>query len=160
MSRTLGFWLALVLLPVLHFLLKVGFGLGNAVPDLLTLALLLTAREVRSGAAAGFGFFYGLLEDAFAILSFGANTLVLTVLASLGARSRDLFVGESLLFFSLYLGGGTWLRAAFHWLLSDPEGRGAAGPVLLAEAPLTALYTTGVGLLLLFLTGRLVRERK
>lgn len=159
MKRTGAFWLALILLPFLHFLLRIGFGLGNAAPDLLTLALLLTARELRGGAAAGFGFFYGLLEDAFAILSFGANTLVMTVIGILGARTRDLFIGESALFYMLYLGGGMWARAALHWLLSSPEGRGAPGPALLVEAPLVALYTTGAGLLLLFLTGRLVRER-
>jgi rod shape-determining protein MreD len=152
-----AFWLALILLPFLHFLFRVGLGFGNAVPDLLTLGLLLTAREVRSGAAAGFGFFYGLLEDAFAILSFGANTLVMTGVGILGARSRDLFVGESTGFFLLYLGGGTWLRTLLHWVVSAQDHRGSPAFVLLVEAPLVSLYTAGAGILLLKLTGRLVR---
>ena len=33
-------------LALLHFLLHLGLGLGNAAPDLLTISLLLVARKV------------------------------------------------------------------------------------------------------------------
>ena len=67
------FWIVVVGLALLHFVLHVGFGLGSIAPDLATVALLLAAREMGMGGAAGVGFGLGLLEDALSVLSFGAN---------------------------------------------------------------------------------------
>jgi cell shape-determining protein MreD len=153
MRRSPIFWVLAVLLPVLHFLLYVGLGIGIWAPDLLTVALLLLAREVRTSTAAAIGFFFGLLEDAFSILAFGANTLTMTLLGILGSRSRDLFLGESVVFFLSYLAVGTWLRFAIHWALAGEEVRGPAGRVLLLQGPVAALYAAGVGVLFLLLTG-------
>ena len=72
----------------LHFLLHLGFGFGNVAPDLLTISLLLAAREVGMGTAAGIGFVFGLLLDAFSILAFGANTVVMTVLGAVGSKPQ------------------------------------------------------------------------
>jgi len=144
----------------LHFLLHVGFGLGAWAPDLLTVGLLVLAREVRVGVAAGVGFAFGLLEDAFSILAFGANAVALTVVGILGTRSRDLFVGESLTFLVSYLGLGTWLRFALQWLVGGEGGpRPPAGQTLLVQAPLAALYAAGVGILLLRVMGAWSAER-
>ncbi len=153
MRRPLLFWGIVVTLPLLHFLLHVGFGLGMGAPDLLVVGLLLMAREVRTGTAAGMGFAFGLLEDAFSILSFGANALSLTLVGILGARSRDLFVGETTTFLVSYLVLGTWLRFALHWLFSGEETRGEAVRVLLIQAPVAALYAAAVGIVLLLATG-------
>lgn len=143
----------LVLLPILHFLFHVGFGMGRGAPDLLAVGLLLLAREVRTGAAAGIGFVLGILEDAFSLLAFGASALACTVLGILGSRSRDLFVGESLGFLVSYLFLGTWARVALHWLVAGEEVRREAGLVLLVEGPMDALYAAGVGVGLLLATG-------
>lgn len=132
--------------------------MGTWSPDLLTVGLLLAAREVRSGTAAGIGFFFGLLEDAFSVLSFGANAMALTVVGILGARSRDLFLGDSLLFLVSYLALGTWTRVALHWLFAGDEGRGEAWATLVVQAPVVAIYAAGVGTVLLLVTGTWSRE--
>jgi len=155
-SRTPTFLLVLVLV-VLHFLLHVGLGLGREVPDLLTVALLLLAREVGMGAAAGWGFFFGLLEDAFSVLAFGANALALTLVGILGARTRDLFVGDSMLFLVAYLGGGKWVRDLIHWIAAGPGVREPFGRAILLDASVDALYVAALGTVLLVLVRR-VRE--
>ncbi len=152
--RRLGFYRTILcLLPVLHFLLHVGFGMGRGAPDLLAVGLLLLAREVRTGTAAGIGFFLGLLEDAFSLLAFGANALACTLLGVLGSRSRELFVGESLLFLVSYLLLGTWLRAALHWVVAGDDVRRDATQALLIEGPMDAVYAALVGVLILLVTG-------
>lgn len=158
MRRTLLFRTVAVLLPVLHFLLHVGLGMGGWAPDLLTVGVLLLARELRTGWAAGIGFAFGLMEDAFSILAFGANTMALTLVGILGARSRDLFVGESVLFLGSYFALGTWLRYALHWLFAGEEVRGPAASVLLIDAPIAAVYAALVGVALLLLAGAWRRE--
>lgn len=152
MRRSLALWAVAIFLPVLHFLLHVGFGIGDAAPDLLTIGLLVTARQVRPGVAAALGFGFGLLEDALSILSFGANAVALTVVGFLGARSRDLFVGESLVFLASYLALRTWLREAIHWLIAG-EGLWSDAPrALLVQAPAAAAYATIVGMVILVAT--------
>ncbi len=42
-------WAGIVFLVLAHFFLHLGFELGRSAPDLLTLALLIGAREVRLG---------------------------------------------------------------------------------------------------------------
>lgn len=143
----------MVALATLHFLLHVGFGIGSGVPDLLTVALLVGARETDMGVGAGLGFAFGLMEDAFSLLAFGANAVSLTVVGLLGARTRDLFVGDSLLFLAWYLFVGKWLRDALHWVMTGETVRGPAIRSLVIEAPAQALYAAGVGLLVMALAG-------
>jgi rod shape-determining protein MreD len=143
----------LILLPVLHFFLHVGLGMGRGAPDLLAVGLLLLARELRTGTAAGVGFGLGLLEDAFSLLAFGANALTCTLLGIVGSRTRDLFVGESLVFLVSYLFLGTWLRGAIHWIVAGDEVRREAGLVLLVQGPVDAAYAAAVGVALLLATG-------
>jgi hypothetical protein len=159
MKRSLLFWVVVVLLPPAHFLVQVGLGAGRFAPDLLVIAVLLLARELRTSRAAAVGFVFGLLEDAFSILAFWANTVTLTLLAVAGSRTRDLFVGESAAFFVGYLALGSWLRHALHWVVAGGESRVSAGRLLLVEAPVNALYAAGVGVLLLLGTGALTRDR-
>ncbi|MEX0856427.1 MAG: rod shape-determining protein MreD [Gemmatimonadota bacterium] len=158
MRLSLLTWAVVISLPILHFLLHVGLGLGPWAPDLLTVGLLVLAREVRPSVAAGAGFVFGLLEDAFSILAFGTNTVALTVVGILGARSRDLFVGESLVFLVSYLALGVWLRYALQWLVSGSALRGPAAE-LLFQAPLAAVYSAGVGILILRVSGIWREER-
>ena len=158
MTRPIVLWGVAFLLPVLHFFLHVGLGIGAWAPDLLTVGLLVTARQVRTGAAAGIGSALGLMEDALSILSFGANAMALTVVGILGARSRELFVGESLVFLASYLALGIWLRRAIHWLLTAEGPREEAIQALLVQAPAGALYGAAVGTLLLTATGAWTRE--
>ncbi|HEX6041138.1 hypothetical protein, partial [Longimicrobium sp.] len=78
----------IAVLVVLYFLLRVGLGLGVLAPDLLVVALLLGARRMRAGWAAGLGFLLGVLDGAAHPMTMGAGAVALTVLGYLGARSR------------------------------------------------------------------------
>ena len=140
-------------LAVLHFFLHVGLSIERAAPDLLTLALLLAARETGMGFGGAMGFFFGLLEDAFSILAFGANTLAMTVLGILGARTRDLFVGDSLLFFFVYLSLGKLLRDTVHWVVAGESMREPFVNAILIDGGIAALYVALVGIPLVFLFG-------
>ena len=103
-------WFVVAGLFLLHFLLHVGMGLGRVAPDLLTVALLLAAREVGVGTAAASGLVLGLLEDALSVLSFGANAVAMSIVGLLGAVTRDLFVGDSLFFLVSYFVAGKFVR--------------------------------------------------
>ena len=140
-------------LVVLHFLLHVGFSVDRVAPDLLTLALLLAARETGMGLAAGLGFFLGLLEDAFSVLAFGASTLAMTLIGALGARTRDLFVGDSLRFFFLYLGAGKLLRDLVYWVVAGETIREPFVSSVLVDGGLAAVYVAVVGVILVWALG-------
>jgi rod shape-determining protein MreD len=137
------------LLVVLHFLVHLGLGIGRGAPDLLTLALLLAVRETGMGWAACLGFCFGLLEDSFSGLAFGANTLAMTLIGIVGSRTRDLFVGDSLLFFFFYLAVGKWLRDLVQWVATLEAGREPFLNTVLLDGSLAALYVAVVGLLLI-----------
>jgi len=157
-TGTPRFWSVVAGLAFLHFVLHLALGLGRWAPDLLTVSLLLGVRELRAGWAAGLGFFYGVLKDAFSILSFGAETVSMTVVGIVGARTRDLFVGDSILFVVSYLAGGVWLRALLHWTFMGELVRPPFVDAVLVKAPLGALYAALVGLLALVMGGGWARE--
>lgn len=140
-------------LVILHFVLHVGFGLGGIAPDLLTLGLLILVRDMRMGWATLLGLVLGLLEDALSVLSFGANALALTLISAAGARTRDLFVGDSWLFAISYLAAGKWIRDLIRWLVVGEELREPFVQALLVESGLAALYMALVGLGVLVVFG-------
>lgn len=129
-----------VLLVALHFLLRVGLGLGPLVPDLLAVALLVSARRVDGGTAAAIGFALGLLDGAAHPLSMGAGALVMAVVGYLAARSREALDGDSPVLLALYVFAGKWLVDAL--LFGVLAARGVAGSPseLLLASPLAALY--------------------
>ena len=145
-------WATVVVLAVLHFFLHLGIGLGNAAPDLLTIALLLASREVGMGVAAGIGFAFGLLLDAFSLLAFGANAVAMTLLGAAGARTRDLFVGDSFFFVVSYLLLGKWVKDLLHWVLVGESVREPFVQAILVESSVNALYVAGVGVLVVTVT--------
>jgi cell shape-determining protein MreD len=128
----------------------VGLGIGRGAPDLLTVALLLSAREVGVGSAAGIGLFFGLLEDSLSVLAFGANTVTMTALGMLGALTRDLFVGDSRLFVVSYLFLGKLARDFGHWVLVGEELRQPFAEQVLVQGGLASFYVAAIGLGLTF----------
>ena len=140
-------------LALLHFLLHLGLGLGNAAPDLLTISLLLAAREVGMGSAAGIGFAFGLLLDAFGSLGFGANTIAMTILGTAGSRTRDWFVGDSFFFVISYLFLGKWLKDLLHWIAVGEGIREPFVHAILVGSTLNAVYVAAVGVLVVSATG-------
>ena len=146
-------WATVVVLALLHFLLHLGFGLGNVAPDLLTISLLLAAREVRMGTAAGIGFAFGLLLDSFSLLAFGTNTVAMTLLGAAGARTRDVFVGDSFFFVVSYLFLGKWVKDLLYWVLVGEGIREPFVQAVLVGSSLNALYAAAVGVVVVTITG-------
>lgn len=146
-------WIVVAVLFVLHFLLHVGLGVGRAAPDLLTVALLLSAREVGVGTAAGTGLAFGLLEDALSVLSFGANGVAMTVVGGLGAATRDLFVGDSLIFLVSYFVGGKLLRDFIHWMVMGDALRQPFMDQVVVQGLVGGVYAAVVGILVMAVTG-------
>lgn len=146
-------WIVVVGLVLLHFVLHVGLGLGVIAPDLLTVALLLAAREVGVGTAAGTGLVFGLLEDALSVLSFGANGVAMSVVGLLGAVTRDLFVGDSLFFLVSYFVLGKFLRDMLHWIVVGDALRQPFVEHVLIQGLLGGLYAAAVGIVIMAVTG-------
>jgi rod shape-determining protein MreD len=135
-SSHVGFWTFIVVLVVLHFGMHVALGMRAAAPDLLTVALLLGVRRLSGAGAAGLGLALGLLNDALSMTAFGALAVTYAILGFIGARSRDLFEGDSLLFVAVYIFVGKLLRDLLYQLLT----RGTAWSDLWTTSPIAALY--------------------
>ncbi len=149
-------------LVVLHFFLHLGLGLGGAAPDLLTVAALLAARRMNRAVATLLGGVLGLIRDALALVAFGADALALAFVAYVGARTRDLFVGDSWLFVLLYLFVGKWSHDALHYgFTAVKTGSGTADAFgrLVLLAPEAALYSALAGAVALAFYRNVSRER-
>ena len=153
MRSPLRIWGVVGTLILLHFGLHLSLGLGASAPDLLVVALLIAARELDMGWGAGLGFFMGLLDDAFSLLAFGANTFAMTLEGLGGARTRDLFVGDSLLFLASYLVLGKWARDLLHWVAVGEGLRESFVDTMLIQAPISAVYTGVIGLIVIAISG-------
>ncbi len=138
---------------LLHFALHLSLDLGESAPDLLVVALLIAAREVNIGWGAGIGFALGLLDDAFSVLAFGANAFAMTLVGMGGARTRDLFVGDSLLFLISYLVVGKWMRDLLHWVAVGEGLRESFVDTMLIQAPISAAYAGLIGLIVIAISG-------
>lgn len=152
-SVRLRVWVLVGLLFVSHFFLHVGLSFGAGAPDLLTLALLLASREIGLGKASVLGLVFGLTEDAMSVLSFGANTIAMTIVGIGGASTRDLFVGDSRFFLVSYVLLGKWIRDLTHWIV---VGEGARQPFVeqvVVQGGLASVYVALVGVVLAALTG-------
>jgi 4-hydroxybenzoate polyprenyltransferase len=110
---------------------------------------LSTARLLSLPAAVlilGTGLLIGRRPGSRAAFNSVLVVAVLTVLGYFGARSRDLFVGESLLFLVAYLFLGKWVRDALYYGIATTVRRGEPVEALLIHAPVDALYAAGAGL--------------
>lgn len=137
--------LLVIVLVVIHFVLRIGLGWGQLAPDLLVVALLIAARQLRPGWAAGLGLLLGILDGAVLPEAFGVSALVLTILGYLGARSREFVADEGPIFLAVYFFAGKWAFDALLYLLSGAVFDPGASYLLLIS-PLTALYAAAAGL--------------
>lgn len=140
-------------LVALHFVLHVGLGFEAGAPDLATLGVLVLARELRMGTAAGIGFAVGLLEDATNPLGFGSATMAFTLVGAAGARSRDLFVGDSVTFVVTYLFAGKFIRDGIQWFMASSELREPFQRAMLVDSVVASLYLAVVGVVLVRVFG-------
>ena len=150
-SRTApSFWVFIAVLVIFHLVLHVAIGLGTSAPDLLTIAVLLGARRLKGSFAAALGLVLGLLVDALALTTFGALALAHTIVGFLGARSRDLFEGDSFLFVAVYVFLGKLIRDVLYFTLTRSTHGDEWGAILTA-APLAAVYTAFAAIIALIL---------
>jgi cell shape-determining protein MreD len=140
-----GFWVFVALLVVLHFLLRVGLGYEELAPDLLVVSLLLSARQLSAGIAAGVGLALGVIDGALVPFALGASALALTLLGFFGARSRELFAEDNYLLLALYLFVGKWAFDTIVYFATGDVFRAGAS-YLLIVSPLTAIYAAAAGL--------------
>lgn len=135
----LSFWIFIFVVVLAHFILHVAIGMGTSTPDLLTVAVLLASRRLSGAFSAVVGLLLGVLVDALSLTSFGANALAYAIVGFLGARSRDLFEGDSLLFVGVYIFLGKWVRDAIFLMLTR-SGTGDTWGSLLTFSPIAAVY--------------------
>ena len=76
-----------------------------------------------------------------------------------GARSRDLFIGDSLLFAALYLFLGKWLHDALYGLIAGAPGADGAVTRLLVQAPIAAAYAAVAGVAAMLVHRMVTGER-
>ncbi|NIN70859.1 MAG: rod shape-determining protein MreD, partial [Gemmatimonadetes bacterium] len=138
---------AVLVLAFLHFALTSLFDSWFANPNLLLCAVLVSARQLRPGAAAAVGFTLGVLEDSMAVSHFGLATLLLVLVAYLGSLTRDTFVGEEPLFIGTYLFVGTWVYETGIFLILGASGDPLS--YIFLRAPLDGLATAVIGYLTL-----------
>jgi len=158
MSHSIRLWLVVLCLFLAHFMMHVGFGLGPAVPDMLTIALLLAAREIGIGWASGLGLAFGLLEDSLSVLAFGANSVAMTLTGALGATTRNLFVGDSLSFQLSYFILGKWARELLHWAMAGEALRLPFLEQVMLNGLLGGVYAATIAIPLMILMGWRRRE--
>jgi len=140
-------------LALLHLTLRVGFGLGDTTPDLMLLSLLIISREVAFGMAAGVGLALGLLEDALAVLSFGATAVTFAVVGAIGAATREVFLGDSPWFGFSFVFLGKLSRDLLHWVLVGPDLREPFVQTVVIDGGIAAVYVALVGGILFAVTG-------
>ena len=140
------FALFIAVLVALHFILRVGMGLGVLAPDLLVVALLLASRRLRPGAAAGLGFLLGLLEGSANPFVLGYASLSLAVLGYLGSRSREWLAGDDPLNMVAFFFAGTLIYELMLYVMLAAGGVGGSPMALLIPALLASIYAAAVGL--------------
>ncbi|MBY0489140.1 MAG: rod shape-determining protein MreD [Gemmatimonadaceae bacterium] len=149
-------WLGFGLLLVAHFAVRPLFT-GPVAVDFALIALLFAAVRMRSGFAAVTGFLLGIALDALAPGSFGAATLVLTLLGFGASWLKAVFFADNLSLTALFLFGGKWLFDVAMTLLVGTKGGASMLVTLLLWSPLSAAATALVALLLLTLFRPLYR---
>ncbi len=149
-------WLVVIALIAVHLLLRVTLGLEDPAPDLLLVAVLAASRHQRPGFAALLGMVAGLIDDSFAMRSFGASMVALSATGAMGSYSSYLFVGQSWHFPLLYFGIGKVVRDLLGWVLSDPFVRPPFAEPMVLDLLLAGVNAAVAGILvsLLFLSAR------
>lgn len=143
MAMPWGLILVDLLLVALHVLLRVGFGFGAWVPDLLVVATLLSARALSPGAAAWIGLILGIVDGATLPPElFGYSSLVLAMLGYLAARVRPV-VAEGPLFIVLYLFLGKLVFDLLFYAVTGGLLRLGVGSFLLAAVASAAYAALG-----------------
>jgi hypothetical protein len=77
----------------------------------------------------------------------------MTVIGGLGAATRDLFVGDSLLFLVSYFVAGKLLRDFIHWIVMGEVIRQPFMDQVVVQGFLGGIYAAAVGILVMVFLG-------
>jgi len=144
-----GLATVMLLLLLLHFGLRPLLGYPRIAPDFLLLALMLYAIGARPGNAAIAGFLVGLWADALTPVAFGAGAMAYTVIAYLAAWGKAVFFADNLFVNAAIFFAGVWVRDGFVLLVSGNAENNSVLWQLGYWAPLLALTTSIVGVVVL-----------
>ena len=144
--RPRAFGIFVALLVLLDVTLRTGLGVGGLfTPDLIAVAVLLTARRSTVVRTVVLGLGLGLLDDAMGIGNLGARSLALGAVAVVGTWTRQIVEGEGPLLIVPYLFVGAWLVNAIKTVVAPGGVSVTARADLLAAAPIEALVTAVAG---------------
>lgn len=139
----------LLLLATLHFATRPWLGNPRMAPDFLLLALLVYAIRVRPGLGAVAGFAVGLLGDALTPVAFGSSAMAHTVVGYIAGWGKAVFFADNLAVNAGFFLAGSWLRDVLVLLGSGQVGGTALVWELLVWAPLAAVSTAVMGVLVM-----------
>ena len=151
-------WIGCVLLLAAQFGVRPLMG-GVVSVDFALIAVLFAAVRMRSGFAALTGCLVGVILDAFAPSQFGAQALVLSVLAFGASRVKALFFTDNVGLTGAFIFVGKWLTDLVLALFVG-TGTTSLWLALLVWAPLGAAVTALAALLLLTLFRPLFRPQR
>lgn len=149
-------WIGFVLLIVAQFGVR-PLVAGKATVDFAIIAVLFSAVRMRPGLAALTGFLTGLALDSLAPGSFGANTIVLTLVAYGASWLKAVFFADHVALTGLFVFGAKWVFDVAMTLLTGAGNGVSVLVALLLWSPLAAALTALVAVLLLVLFRPLYR---
>jgi rod shape-determining protein MreD len=157
-GSALGAWIGYALLIGAQFGVRPLIA-GRASVDFAVIAVLFAAVRMRPGLAAIVGFVTGLALDALSPGGFGANALVLTVVAFGASWLKAVFFADHVALTGLFVFGAKWLFDVVMALLTGVGSGTSLFAALLIWSPLSAALTAVVAVLLLVLIRPLYRPQ-
>jgi rod shape-determining protein MreD len=151
-------WVGFFLLMLAQFAVRPLIA-GRATVDFAVIAVLFSAVRMRPGLAALTGCLTGFALDALAPESFGASTIVLTLVAFGASWLKAVFFADHVALTGLFVFGAKWLFDIALTLLTGVGSGVSVLVTLLVWSPLSAALTALVAVLLLIVFRPLYRPQ-
>jgi len=151
-------WVGFFLLMLAQFAVRPLIA-GRATVDFAVIAVLFSAVRMRPGLAALTGCLTGFALDALAPGSFGASTIVLTLVAFGASWLKAVFFADHVALTGLFVFGAKWLFDIALTLLTGVGSGVSVLVTLLVWSPLSAALTALVAVLLLIVFRPLYRPQ-
>jgi rod shape-determining protein MreD len=129
-----------LLLVLLHYTVRPLIG-TRVTADFLVIAVLVTAVQVRPGAAALIGFVTGVVADSLSPLSFGAGAFAMTVVGFLASWLKAAVFGDNVIIQAIFIAAGKWVHDVLYLLAERRLGIGEFLAQLVLWSPLSAIVT-------------------